>query len=130
MECSQRKWQLPTMITHSSNRATNTTPGTVRSGLLDTSTRVRGLKARYGLLGSLRQILRASATNTPACVVAGFHWLVGGKGYMPFLFNHLGCIFMSAVLFNGSFIFMNAVPFNGNVENRRAAYLSELLPNV
>jgi hypothetical protein len=37
---------------------------------------------------------------------------------MLFLFTTLGCIFMGAVL------------FNGNVENRGAAYLSELLPNV
>jgi hypothetical protein len=37
---------------------------------------------------------------------------------MPFLFTTLGCIFMGAVL------------FNGNVENRGAAYLSGLLPNV
>jgi hypothetical protein len=38
---------------------------------------------------------------------------------MPFLFTTLGCIFMGA-----------AVLFNGNVENRKAAYLSALLPNV
>jgi hypothetical protein len=41
-----------------------------------------------------------------------------GARFMPFLFTPLGCIFMGAVL------------FNGNVENRGAAYLSELLPNV
>jgi hypothetical protein len=41
-----------------------------------------------------------------------------GARFMPFLFTTLGCIFMGAVL------------FNGNVENRGAAYLSELLPNV
>jgi hypothetical protein len=39
-----------------------------------------------------------------------------GKAYA--LFTPLGCIFMGAVL------------FNGNVENRGAAYLSELLPNL
>jgi hypothetical protein len=41
-----------------------------------------------------------------------------GARLMPFLFNPLRCIFTGAVL------------FNGNVENRGAAYLSELLPNV
>jgi hypothetical protein len=41
-----------------------------------------------------------------------------GARLLPFLFTTLGCIFMGAVL------------FNGNVENRGAAYLSELLPKV
>jgi hypothetical protein len=41
-----------------------------------------------------------------------------GERLMPFPFTPQGCIFVGAVL------------FNGNVENRGAAYLSELLPNV